>query len=78
MLMLLRAPSRVAKSMKKSRSVTLFMDAIKGLLDPMNPYLKNWRSIQVLVHIRMALYADGTSWAIRGKRVYTNLSHFII
>ncbi|POS84300.1 hypothetical protein EPUL_005308 [Erysiphe pulchra] len=60
----------------KNRSVTLLMDAIKGLLDLTNPYLKELEEEHPGIGTDfMALLADGASRAMRGERVYTDLSN---
>ncbi|POS85733.1 hypothetical protein EPUL_003161, partial [Erysiphe pulchra] len=54
------------------------MDAIKGLLDLTNPYPKKLEEEHPVVGINfMAPFADGAYKAMRGERVYTNLSDIL-
>lgn len=58
------------------QSVTSLMDAIKGLLDLTNPYLKKLEEDHPGVGTDfLALLADGASRAMRGERVYTKLQN---
>lgn len=57
-------------------NTTSLMDAIKGLLDLTNPYLKNLEVEHPGVGTDfLALLADGASRAMRGERVYSNLQN---
>ncbi|POS84893.1 hypothetical protein EPUL_006568 [Erysiphe pulchra] len=55
-------------------NATSLMDAINSLLDPPNPFLKNFDEDHHGVGADfLALLADGASRAMRGERIYTSL-----
>ncbi|KHJ33276.1 putative effector protein [Erysiphe necator] len=71
-----KSTTESSKINEENRSATLLMDAIKGLLDLTNPYLKKLEEEHPGIGTNfMALLADGASRAMRGERVYTNLSN---
>lgn len=73
-----KSTTESSKINEENRSATLLMDAIKGLLDLTNPYFKKMEEEHPGIGTDfMALLADGASRAMRGERVYTNLSNML-